>query len=131
MSTSARYWREIPQRYRLEASKCKGCGKVWFPPRLICPNCHKRSFEQVKLPDKGKLVTYTVIRVAPKAFADEAPYAVGIIELEGGVPIQCQVVDCTFEELKVGVPVKIEFRKIKEEGEAGILCYGYKAVLAR
>lgn len=131
MSTSARYWREIPQRYRLEASKCKGCGKVWFPPRLICPNCHKRSFEQVKLPDKGKLVTYTVIRVAPKAFADEAPYAVGIIELEGGVPIQCQVVDCTFEELKVGVPVKIEFRKIKEEGEAGILCYGYKAVIAR
>jgi uncharacterized OB-fold protein len=131
MSTSARYWREIPQRYRLEASKCKGCGKVWFPPRLICPNCHKQSFEQVNLPDKGKLVTYTVIRVAPRDFTDEAPYAVGIIELEGGVPIQCQVVDCTVEELKIGVPVKIEFRKIKEEGEAGILCYGYKAVLAR
>jgi uncharacterized OB-fold protein len=131
MSTSARYWREIPQRYRLEASKCKGCGKVWFPPRLICPDCRKQTFEQVKLSDKGKLMTYTVIRVAPKDFTDEAPYAVGIVELEGGVPIQCQVVDCTPEELKIGVPVKIEFRKIKEEGEAGILCYGYKAVIAR
>jgi uncharacterized OB-fold protein len=131
MSTSARYWREIPQRYRLEAAKCKGCGKVWFPPRLICPACRKQSFEQVKLSDKGKLMTYTVIRVAPKDFTDEAPYAVGIIELEGGVPIQCQVVDCTNEELKIGLPVRIEFRKIKEEGEAGILCYGYKAVLVR
>jgi uncharacterized OB-fold protein len=131
MSTSARYWREIPQRYRLEASKCKGCGKVWFPPRLICPDCRKQSFEPVKLSDRGKLVTYTVIRVAPKDFTDEAPYAVGIVELDGGVPIQCQVVDCTPEELKIGVPVRIEFRKIKEEGEAGILCYGYKAVIAR
>ena len=131
MSTSARYWREIPQRYRLEAAKCKGCGKVWFPPRLICPACHKRNFEQVKLSDRGKLTTYTVIRVAPKDFTDEAPYAVGIVELEGGVPILCQVVDCRFEELKIGLPVKIEFRKIKEEDEAGILCYGYKAVLAR
>ncbi|MFH1218940.1 MAG: Zn-ribbon domain-containing OB-fold protein [Candidatus Eisenbacteria bacterium] len=131
MSTSARYWREIPQRYRLEASKCKGCGKVWFPPRLICPKCRKQAFEQVKLADTGKLKTYTVIRVAPKDFTDEAPYAVGIVDLDGGVPILCQIVDCTPEELKIGLPVRIEFRKIKEEGEAGILCYGYKAVIAR
>lgn len=131
MSSSARYWREIPQRYRLEGSKCKGCGKVWFPPRLICPECGKRSFEMVRLSDRGKLVTFTVIRVAPRDFTDEAPYAIGIVELEGGVPIQCQVVDCRDEELKIGVPVRIEFRKIKEEGEPGILCYGYKAVLER
>ena len=131
MSTSARYWREIPQRYRLEAVKCKGCGKVWFPPRLICPECRGQKFEPVKLAETGKLMTYTVIRVAPKDFTDEVPYAVGIIELDGGVPIQCQVVDCTPEELKVGLPVRIEFRKIKDEGEPGILCYGYKAVLVR
>jgi len=131
MSTSARYWREIPQRYRLEAAKCKGCGKVWFPPRLVCPGCGNKSFEQVKLSDKGKLTTFTVIRVAPKDYTDEAPYAVGIVELEGGVPIMCQIVDCTHEELAIGLPVRIEFRKIKEEGEPGILCYGYKAVPAR
>jgi len=28
------------------------------------------------------------------------------------------------------MPVRIEFRKVKEEGEAGILCYGFKAVPA-
>jgi uncharacterized OB-fold protein len=131
MSTSARYWREIPQRYRLEAGRCKGCGKVWFPPRLVCPDCKKQTFEKVRLPDRGKLTTYTVIRVAPKDFTDEAPYVVGIVELDGGVPLQCQVVDCTPEELAIGIPVKIEFRKIKEEGEPGILCYGYKAVVVR
>ena len=130
MSTSARYWREIPQRYRLEASKCKGCGVVWFPPRLVCAECGKREFEPVTLADHGKVTTFTVIRVAPTEFCDEAPYAVGVVDLDG-VSIQCQIADCSPEELKVGMPVKIEFRKVKEEGEAGILCYGYKAVPVR
>ena len=28
MTGSARYWREIPQRYRYEAARCTNCGKV-------------------------------------------------------------------------------------------------------
>ena len=31
-----KYWREIPQRYRYEAGRCAKCGKVFFPPRLVC-----------------------------------------------------------------------------------------------
>jgi len=131
MSTSARYWREIPQRYRLEAGKCKGCGKVYFPPRLVCGQCGGRDFEKVRLPEEGTLVTYTVIRVPPSQFADQAPYAVGIIELTDGLRITAQVVDCDFEELSIGQKVKLEFRRIRSEGEAGIICYGYKAVPVR
>jgi len=128
MSTSARYWREIPQRYRYEASKCKGCGAVWFPPRLICSECGKKDFEDVVLPMTGKVKTFTVIRVAPSEFCDEAPYAVGIVDLDGGPAIQCQIADCEPGDLKTGMAVKIEFRKVKQEGEAGIINYGFKAV---
>jgi hypothetical protein len=131
MSTSAKYWREIPQRYRLEASKCKGCGAVWFPPRLVCAECGKRQFEKVVLKDTGKVKTYTVIRVGPTDFSDQVPYAVGIVDLDDGVSIQCQIADCAPGELEMDMPVRIEFRKVKEEGEAGILCYGYKAVPVR
>lgn len=130
MSTSARYWREIPQRYRLEASKCGSCGAVWFPPRLICAECGNKDFEEVRLSDRGTVKTFTVIRVAPTEFLDQAPYAIGVVELDGGVMIQCQVADCAAEDLKTGMPVRIEFRKVKEEGEAGIICYGFKAVPA-
>ncbi len=128
MTTPSRYWREIPQRYRLEANKCKKCGIVFFPPRLICPQCRKREFEKTKLVDKGKILTFTIIRVPPRQFVDQAPYAVGIVELDDGVKLTGQIVDCDFEDLKIGKRVKIEFRKIFDEGEAGILCYGYKFV---
>jgi uncharacterized OB-fold protein len=128
MPTPSRYWREIPQRYRLEAKKCKKCGMVLFPPRLICPECKGREFEDTKLAEKGKILTYTIIRVAPHQFVDQAPFAVGIAELDDGVKLTGQIVDCDFEDLKIGQRVKIEFRKIYDEGEAGILCYGYKFV---
>jgi len=128
MPTPSRYWREIPQRYRFEANKCKNCGAVFFPPRLICPECKKREFEETKLAEKGKILTYTIIRVPPRQFVDQAPYAVGIVELDDGVKLTAQIVDCDFEDLKIGLKVKLEFRKIFDEGEAGILCYGYKFV---
>ena len=128
MSTPSRYWREIPQRYRLEAGKCKKCGTICFPPRLICPECNLREFEAIRLAEKGKIVTYTVIRVPPQQFTDQAPYAVGIVELDDGVKLTGQIVDCDFDDLKIGLRLKIEFRKIFQEGESGILCYGYKFV---
>ena len=123
-----RYWREIPQRYRLEAARCKECGKVHFPPRLVCMSCGAREFEKLSLSTEGKLVTYTIIRVPPAPFKDQAPYAVGIVELDDGVKVTAQITDCSFEDLKVGLKLRIEFRKIQEDGAAGVLQYGYKFV---
>jgi len=128
MPTPSRYWREIPQRYRLEAGKCKNCSFIMFPPRLVCPRCQSRVFNAVVLADAGKIVTYTIIRVPPHPFSDQAPYAVGIVELDDGVRVTGQIVDCSFEELKIGQRVKIEFRKVSQEGDAGVIYYGYKFV---
>lgn len=124
-----RYWREIPQRYRYEAAKCKKCGKVNFPPRIVCPACHGREFEQVVVGTKGTLDTYTVIRVAPSQFVDQVPYAIGIVNLGDNVRVLCQIADVEPEELKIGMKLRLEFRKIQQEHADGILCYGYKAVM--
>lgn len=128
MPTPSRYWREIPQRYRYEANQCKKCGQKFFPPRLVCPECKSQEMQAARIAEKGKLLTYTIIRVPPHQFVDQAPFAVGIAELDDGVQLMAQVVDCDFEDLKVGMRLKLEFRKIFQEGESGILCYGYKFV---
>jgi len=127
---ASRYWREIPQRYRMEAGKCKKCGKVFFPPRLICDACKAREFETIVLADEGEIVSYTVIRTPPAGFEDEAPYAMAIVKLGGEVQLLTQIVDVDFEDLKVGGKVRIEFRRIQEDGKSGVLCYGYKCVPA-
>lgn len=130
MIGTARSWREKPQRYRYEAAKCSGCGKIFFPPRLVCDKCRGREFETHILAQQGVIETYTEIHIAPSGFTDEAPYAVGIVKLDDGVRITAQIVDCAPEELKVGARVRLEFRKVTEDGASGVIHYGYKFVPA-
>lgn len=125
---SPRYAREIPQRYRYEAAKAEN-GDIFFPPRVVYPNGMK--VEPHKLCLTGKVLTYTIIRTGPEEHSDLQPFAIGIVELEDGARITTQIVDLEPSEVTIGLPVRIEFRKIRSEGDEGLLCYGYKAVPVR
>ena len=127
--TVAKYWREIPQRYRLEAGKCQKCGKLFYPPGLICDKCGSREFDTVRLSDHGTILTYTVIHTPSSQFKDQAPYAVAIIETDDGCRMTVQVADSDGSDVEIGKRVRLQFRKIQEDGESGILCYGHKASL--
>jgi uncharacterized OB-fold protein len=126
-----KYSREIPQRFRLEAEKCTNCGYIAFPPRQICPDCKNKSFQMVSLKPEGTILTYTIIHVASEAVSTQTPFAVAIIETTEGARLTSQVVDCSPEEVATGKKVKLVLRCIQKEGKAGILQYGYKAVLIR
>ena len=124
----ARYAREIPHRYRLEAAKCKKCGKVYFPHRLICRECKCREFTTINISPIGKLISYTVIHTPASQFKDESPYALGICEFPEGIKVTAQVVDIDYHEIKTGMDLQIEFRRVQTDGPEGVLCYGYKFV---
>jgi len=124
-----RFWREIPSRYNLVASRCGNCGTVDFPPRVVCPRCGRKSLgrmEQVKLKGRGTVVTFTIVHDAPKDFDMMKPYALAIVEMEEGVRLTSQVIDVEPAEVKIGMRVETAFRKLGEEGAAGVIHYGYK-----
>jgi uncharacterized OB-fold protein len=50
--------------------------------------------------------------------------------MKDGTKITAQITDCDFDDLEIGKRVRVEFRKIQEEGGAGIIEYGYKFVPA-
>ncbi len=128
---SPRYWREVPARYRLEAGRCGACGMVVYPARRVCPGCRGERFETIALSRRGKVVTSTVIHIAPTEFQMEAPYAIAVIETPEGARLMVQVADCNPDEVVPGTEVTLEFRRIRKEGKSGILCYGHKAVPVR
>jgi uncharacterized OB-fold protein len=124
-------WRDYPQRYRLEAARCKKCGKIFFPPRLVCNSCGHREFEIFSSKRTGRLLTYTVVRTPSSEFSGEAPFALGVVQTDDGARMTVQLADVDFDELKVGMPVKLEFRRLFSEGHAGVIHYGHKAVPQR
>lgn len=94
---------------KLMASKCTNCGKINLPPRPMCDNCFSQQFNWLPISGKGKLVTYTVIHVAPAQFQSLAPYAVGIVELENGLKIPGMINGVTQEELRIGMELTLDF----------------------
>ncbi len=124
-----RFWREFDTRYRMLATRCSQCGLVYFPPRTVCRKCRRRSvgkMEKVPLPSQGTVLSYSVVHQGQKCFDAQVPYVMAIIEFEGGVTVLGQVVDCDPEDVGIGMEVKPVFRRVREEGEAGVIHYGYK-----
>ncbi len=127
MKNIVRAWRHIPQRYSLIGSKCSQCGTVFFPKRVICPECRRKGkLEDMQLKGNGKIHTYSVINTPTEEFKTIAPYVVAIVELEEGAKITTQIVDCKPEDVEIGDEVEMVFRKIREEGDDGVISYGYK-----
>ena len=94
---------------KLMAGKCSKCGKIHLPPRPLCDNCYSQTFTWVTVPAKGKLLTYTVIHIAPQQFQDIAPYAIGIIQLENGAKLPGMINDVPHDQLQVGMELTIDF----------------------
>ena len=131
MISPGRSWREFPQRYRLEAAKCTVCGKIHYPPRVVCLECGATNFNDVVLPREGTIVTFTIVRVPPAGFTEQTPLPIALVELDGGVRVMVQVGDVADpDELEIGMRVRLEFRRISWDGEAGLIFSGHKAVSA-
>jgi uncharacterized OB-fold protein len=95
---------------KLMAGKCQKCGKIHLPPRPLCDNCYSQDFTWIPVSGKGKLLTYTIIHVAPPQFQTMAPYTVGIIQLENGLKLPGMVSGVSESELKVGICLSIDFK---------------------
>jgi len=97
------------QQGKLMAGICQKCKKVHLPPRPFCDNCGSQEFSWLNISGKGKLVTYTIINVAPQQFQSMTPYAVGIVELAGGLKIPGMIQEVTQEQLKIGMTLLLDF----------------------
>jgi len=116
-------WRRYPQRYYLQGNKCQTCGTPYFPPRVVCPKCRRKGkLEPYQFDGTGKIETYTKVHVAPDGM--EAPYYLAVVTLENGARLTAQIVGT--ETVEIGMPVKLMFRKIAEDGDSGLIHYGYK-----
>ena len=64
--------------------KCKKCGAIMAPPKMVCQKCASLDMEVIELTGKGKIQTFTTCNVAPEGREDELPYIVLLVELDEG-----------------------------------------------
>ena len=112
---SAPFWAAAKERAFL-IRHCGACGRNHFYPRHSCPHCWSEQCEWRRASGRGRIYSYTVIHhndVPP--FHEQVPYIVALIDLEEGVRVTSNIVECTPEVVHVGLPVEVVYERVSDE----------------
>ena len=121
-------WREEDKNVRLYGAKCRACGYVQYPAQRVCVECRRvDDSEPVRLSEKpAEVFTYSMDYIAG---AVDTPLVVAVVDFEGGGRVLCMMTDRELDEVRVGMPVEMSFRKLRVVN--GIHNYYWKAVPRR
>lgn len=123
------HWRNRQQLYSLIGEVCRSqqCqdNKI-FPPRDLCPDCGEKVHESHQFSGRGEIYSSTTVNRAPAGHEENSPYPVALVRLEEGPLVTAQLTDLGNRPVEIGMPVEMVTRKLKSDGDRGILIYGYK-----
>jgi hydroxymethylglutaryl-CoA synthase len=121
-------WRERRVIASLSGVKCRKCGTPQIHPIgqtvRVCVACQsKDEFDDYKFSDKkGRLFTYSIDHLQP---TKNPPGLNGVVDFDEGGRLICELTDCDLDQVQIGMPVEMTFRKLSQ-GE-GIVNYFWKA----
>jgi len=121
-------WRKRQMLLGLVGGYCETCGTPQFPKTDICvnPACgamHTQiDYEFADQPAVIKTFTADLLAVSV-----DPPHCYGMVQFDGGGRMMADFTDCTMDDLKVGLPMRMVFRKRSEDPERGFVNYFWKA----
>ena len=75
--------------------RCTACAGWIFYPREQCPVCFSQKLEWAPVSGRGRVYTFTIVhQPAHPAFLAETPYTYAIVQLDEGVRVPTNIVEC-------------------------------------
>jgi 3-hydroxy-3-methylglutaryl CoA synthase/NAD(P)-dependent dehydrogenase (short-subunit alcohol dehydrogenase family)/putative sterol carrier protein len=122
-------WRKRKMLTGLVGGICRDCGTPQYPKMDICvnPACnHVHTQEDYEFADRpAKVMTFTGDLLAVSV---DPPAIYGMIQFDEGGRFMADFTDCDLNDVKVGMPVKLSFRRRMTDNERGFAGYFWKAV---
>lgn len=99
----------------LRLQRCDECKHVYFPPRPFCPKCSCRDVTVFRAGGRGRLLSYVINERGHPAW--DGPYAIAIVELDEGVRMMSNVVECaqTPEALVLDMPLEVTYLPLSDD----------------
>jgi hypothetical protein len=112
------YW-EGCGRHELILQRCRSCGTLQHRPRALCVSCLSDEIEHFPASGRGTVYSFTVTHQnqAP-GFREALPYVLAYVELEEGVRLLTNIVGCSPESVRIGLPVEVEYAQL--EGDIAV-----------
>ncbi len=107
----SRFFMEL-ENGRFLATRCAGCGKVYAPPRPLCPNCLAVA-DWVELSGEGVVKTYSVLHFSPGSNDDvralETPYVLAYVLLDGADTLFPHLLKAAPDQAHSGLRVRVAY----------------------
>ncbi|BBO69818.1 hypothetical protein DSCA_37480 [Desulfosarcina alkanivorans] len=122
-------WRKNKMILGLVGGKCRECGTAQYPKSAICVNPECGAFhsqddrEFADTPAIIKTFTGDMLSVSV-----DPPAIYGMVQFEGGGRFMADLTDCELDEVKVGLPVHMAFKRKCVDKDRGMVNYFWKAV---
>jgi uncharacterized OB-fold protein len=108
------------KRHEFLLYRCKRCGACYWPMAYCRNHADTPTLDEMEwAPTSGRGTVFTWIivhQVLNPAYAEEAPYAMAMVELEEGPLFPTRIVGCDPHDVKVGLPVEVAFDDVAETG---------------
>jgi uncharacterized protein len=109
------FW-DAAREERLLIRHCLDCDAYSYYPRPFCPKCWSEHIDWYQAGGEGTLYTWSVIYNNDQPpFRDRVPYVAAIVDLAEGPRMMTNVVDCPFDELRVGMALRVTFQPISDD----------------
>ncbi|GAA4980330.1 putative OB-fold protein [Nonomuraea thailandensis] len=109
---TAFFWEGV-NRGELRVQSCADCGELRHPPGPLCPRCRSAERAYRLASGTGTLFSY-VVHHHPPVPGRQTPFVVGVVELPEGVRVVGNVVDCPVEEVRIGMPLRVTYRRMDD-----------------
>tara|TARA_Y100001936_G_C15753306_1_gene497241 strand:+ start:278 stop:661 length:384 start_codon:yes stop_codon:yes gene_type:complete len=101
------FWRNAKEEI-LVRPVCQSCGKNFFSPQVLCPDCQSGNWEYEKSCGEGFVYSYTVIHRPPDSNFP-SPFVVADIQLDEGWRMFSWVTNALERKIQLNDRVKVAF----------------------
>lgn len=115
--TASRFFVSLRDEKKITGTKCGACGRVFIPPRKVCPACFTENGEWVDVSGEGTVVSFSVARRQFAAIPHDkkAPVIWGLIRLDGAdTALLHYLGDVKPEDVSIGMRVQAVFAETRK-----------------
>lgn len=108
------FWEAAKER-KLVIQFCRETGIPQFFPRSVSLATGKRNLEWREVSGSGKVYSWTTTYSAWPGHDDRVPYICALVELDEGVRMLVNLLNCTCNDVKIGMNVRICWEKLTDD----------------
>jgi len=112
---TAKFW-EALREGKIVTTRCKRCGRIYFPPTADCTRCMGDEMDWIELSGEAELEAFTEIHIKPASFRNYPNYICAVGKLKEGPRALAWLVGVERGDIKVGMKLHLRPKVAEDDG---------------